>query len=940
MSLKPWREIIVPHPDVLNGTFQQSEFAADLTAVRTGKATSEYGEAKAFYERTFITEGMGRLLTQVAQRLNGKGGEPVIQLQTAFGGGKTHTMLAVYHLASRQCALGQLVGVSTLLDKAGLLDVPQARVAVLDGTAHAPGQPWKYGKQPIRTLWGELAWQLGQADGYAMVKAADESGTSPGKDVLRELLSRYAPCVVLLDELVVYIRQFAESQAISGGTYDSNLSFIQSLTEATKLVPNAVVLASLPESDNQAGGPRGVAALKALEAIVSRVHALWKTVAPEEAFEIVRRRLFERISDTNARDQVCRAFAETYVTEGAKVPQETQESRYYERMVQSYPIHPEVFAQLYEQWTTIDGFQRTRGVLKLMAKSIFRLWQDDNKDLMILPSSLPLYDGGARNELIYYLGAGWDAVMDRDIDGERAETTMLELKETRFGAVQAARRVARTVFLSSAPSSVNAKSGVRGVDRARILLGCLQPGQTSSLYSDALNRLSGQLHYMSSSGDKAQEATRFWFDTRANLRREMEERKQRFEDKNQVRGRMAEVVKKLSAGGTFFEGTHIFTPHSDVPDDGALRLVVLPPEEFYAREDARLANEASLDAVRNNGAKPRYRGNRLLFLAPDHGALARLRDAIRVALAWSSIVEDVAAMRLNLDMLQAEQAKKELKTAEEVLPRVARECYKWLLCPSQENPADKPSIEVFPLNTSESALGTEIERVCLDNELVITTWSPIHLRKKLLELYWKTEKPWSKAADFWEDSLRYLYLPRIKDKSVLAQAIFKGASTRDFFGTAYGENEGKFDGFKLGDSNVQFDATLLLIEPTVALAYEAANKPPAVLQNPASTGSGAVTTPTPHSSVVNIPTVIAGVAASVTKSKSFHGNIEIKASAAKLRLVHVAEEIIAVLATDPNADLKITLEIQATFPTGATDNIKRAVSENSKTLGFRNADWE
>ncbi|NBR10444.1 MAG: ATP-binding protein, partial [Opitutaceae bacterium] len=520
---------------------------------------------------------------------------PVIQLQTAFGGGKTHTLLAVYHLASRQCPLEQLVGISAVLERAELRDVPQARVVVLDGSAHAPGQPWKYGKQTIRTLWGELAWQLGQADGYAMVKAADESGTSPGKDVLRELLTRYAPCVVLLDELVVYIRQFAESQPISGGTYDSNLSFIQSLTEAAKLVPNAVVLASLPESDNQAGGPRGVSALKALEAIVSRVHALWKTVAPEEAFEIVRRRLFERISDLKARDQVCRAFADAYVAEGAKVPQETQESRYYERMVQSYPIHPEVFAQLYEQWTTIDGFQRTRGVLKLMAKSIFRLWQDDNKDLMILPSSLPLYDGGARNELIYYLGPGWDAVMDRDIDGERAETTLLEVKETRFGSVQAARRVARTVFLSSAPSSVNARSGVRGIDRARILLGCMQPGQASSLYSDALNRLSGQLHYMSSSGDKAQEATRYWFDTRANLRREMEERKQRFEDKNEVRGRMSDVVKKLSAGGTFFDGTHIFTPHSDVPDDGALRLVVLPPECFYTKLEPRLANDAVLE---------------------------------------------------------------------------------------------------------------------------------------------------------------------------------------------------------------------------------------------------------------------------------------------------------------------------------------------------------
>lgn len=143
----------------------------------------------------------------------------------------------------------------------------------------------------------------------------------------------------------------------------------------------------------------------------------------------------------------------------------------------------------------------------------------------------------------------------------------------------------------------------------------------------------------------------------------MEERKKRFE--GEVRGRMAEVLKKLASSATFFDGTHIFTPHSDVPDDGALRLIVLAPEQFYSREESRLAFDAVLDHVRNHGTTPRYRGNRLIFLAPDHGALTRLRDCIRIALAWSSIVEDVAAMRLVLDNLQAQQAKKELQGAED-----------------------------------------------------------------------------------------------------------------------------------------------------------------------------------------------------------------------------------------------------------------------------------
>ena len=152
-----------------------------------------------------------------------------------------------------------------------------------------------------------------------------------------------------------------------------------------------------------------------------------------------------------------------------------------------------------------------------------------------------------------------------------------------------------------------------------MLLGCLQPGQTSAVYADALNRLADRLHYLNSSGDKTQDATRFWFDTRANLRREMEDRKRRFDDKTDVRGKIEEVVKHGAGNATFFDGVHVFTPHGDVPDDSALRLVVLPPEQWYSREEPRLAFDAVLEYLRTHGAKPRHRGNRLIFLAADHG---------------------------------------------------------------------------------------------------------------------------------------------------------------------------------------------------------------------------------------------------------------------------------------------------------------------------------
>ncbi len=202
-------------------------------------------------------------------------------MQTAFGGGKTHTMLAVYHLATRTCPLADLAGVPTLVERAGLMDVPRANVAVLDGAALGPGQPWKHGRTAVKTLWGELAWQLGKADGLAMVKESDASGTSPGKEVLRDLLAAYAPCVVLMDELAVYVRQFPEGVTLSGGTYDSNLSFVQSLTEAAKLVPTAVVLASLPDSNVASSGDRGPRAIAAIEHIFGRVQALWRPVGTE-----------------------------------------------------------------------------------------------------------------------------------------------------------------------------------------------------------------------------------------------------------------------------------------------------------------------------------------------------------------------------------------------------------------------------------------------------------------------------------------------------------------------------------------------------------------------------------------------------------------------------------------------------------------------------------
>ncbi|MEO5332363.1 MAG: DUF499 domain-containing protein [Magnetococcus sp. YQC-5] len=942
MLLKPWRELAIPHEDVLKGTFQQAEFAADLSRVHAGTATREYQEPALFFQRTFITEGMRLLLDSVVKRLTGKGGDPVIQLQTAFGGGKTHTMLAVYHLAQGRSPASDMPGIPAIMDAAGVTELPAARIAVLDGNKSAPNQPTMREGQPVRTLWGDLAWQLGKAEGFALVAEADASGTSPGKAVLETLLTRYAPCVILIDELVAYVRQFTEGQTLSGGTFDSNLSFVQALTEALKAVPQAVLLASLPESDREAGSQRGMKALAALSHYFGRVQALWKPVATEEAFEIVRRRLFSNIQDRKAAEAICRAFADFYIANRDDFPQETQESRYFDRLMQAYPIHPEVFDRLYEDWSTLDNFQRTRGVLKWMAKVIHRLWKDGNNDPLIMPGSLPLYDADTRNEAIYYLPQGWDPVIERDVDGGRAETWELENSDTRLGSVQACRRAARAIFLGSAPvsSGLAANQLARGLEMERIVLGVAQPGQQVGLYKDALRRMTDRLHYLNQTNN------RYWLDTRPNLRREMEERKRRFQDREDLYPVIREQVQK-SLANHLFGGVHIFTASGDVPDTWELRLVVLPPDAAFNRSNQGVAIERATEILKKRGDQPRFKQNRLIFLAADADTISRLRDQVRSFLAWQSIVADIKDLKLNLDQFQARQAGKSCDEANDALRRMIRETFKWLLTPTQEVRPGKGLSDVqwehFPLNPGSASLSQEIERILKENELLITEWAPIHLATLLKRWFWKDGTTEVGAQQVWQQSCQQLYMPRLKDDRDFQSTLAAGSESRDFFGFAQGKEGDRFVGFKFGERSSQImDASLLLIEPATAHAYaeairqaeETARSPqkPTEYSTEQSVRRRVAEDPGPEDTVKTTPRP--------KLQTHFYGGIEIDPIQAKKQFADLVDEVVMQFISRPGVKVSIAVEIRAESTAGFDDGLQRAVKENCSVLRFRSAEFE
>jgi len=947
MNLKPWREIAEPHSDVREGKFQQAEFAADLSRVHAGTANEEYQSPALFFQRTFITEGMRLLLDSVVKRLAGKGGDPVIQLQTAFGGGKTHTMLAVYHLAKGAAPASELQGASAILDAAGVPELPKARIAVLDGVEllSMASKPRVHAGCTVRTLWGELAWQLGGEAGYEHVKEADQSGTAPGKKELADLLALAAPCVILMDELVRYVSQFEEGKTLSGGTYDTQLSFVQSLTEALKAVPTAVLLASLPFSDREAGSQQGIKALRALEHYFGRVQALWKPVATEEAFEIVRRRLFTNINDKLAMEAVCRAFADYYITNREDFPQETQDSKYLERLIHAYPIHPEVFDRLYEDWSTLDNFQRTRGVLKLMAKVIHRLWKDGNNEPLIMPGSVPLMDADTRNEAIYYLPQGWDPVIERDVDGERSETWEIENKDTRFGAVQACRRTARAIFLGSAPSTANQL--VRGLELERVILGVAQPGQQVNLFKDALRRLGDRLHYLNHANN------RFWLDTRPNLRREMEERKRRFQDREDVFPSIRDRVQRSFASGVF-GGIHIFTGSGDVPDDWALRLVVLPPDAAFSKSGQSLAIERATEILKKRGDQPRFKQNRLIFVAADYDSVSRLKDHVRSYLAWRSIVGDYKDNRIVLDNLMAKQAQASLDQAEETVRRMVRETYKWLLAPVQEARPGKGLSELmwehFPLNPGAQNWTQEIERILKENELLISEWAPIHLAKVLKDWFWKDDVKDASALNVWQQSCQQLYLPRLKDDAVFQSTMGAGAESREFFGFAQGKEDGRYIGFSYGRrTSLIMDSSLLLIEPLTAAAYMEALRAAEEASRAKAADVGGGATATVSAGGGEPPRVedsakggyqVDGMATGQNVKTRFYVSTNLDPFLAKKQFADLVDEVVQQFTLRPGVKVKIAVEIQAESPVGFDDGLQRAVKENCNVLKTNPPEFE
>lgn len=954
-GLKPWRDITTPHPDVASGRFQQAEFAADLWQVYLDEGSDEYRDPTEFFRRTYITEGLQQLLSNALRRLSGQGGDPVIELQTNFGGGKTHAMLALYHLCNA-LNIDDLPGMEPIFQAMDISQPPQSvNIAILVGNKLQPSGIPSYKpehtsqKRPtIKTLWGELAWQLGGAEGYELVREADETSTNPG-DALKVLFNRFSPCLILIDEWVSYARQLHEQNDIAGGSFETQFTFAQTLSESAKNAKDTLLVVSIPSSDIEIGGDRGKEAVDRLKNAIGRVESPWRPASAEESFEIVRRRLFQSSADPTLfvqRDAVVRAFSEMYRNQGQEFPSECKEADYERRMRDAYPIHPELFDRLYSDWSSLDKFQRTRGVLRLMAKVIHSLWERNDQSLMIMPAHVPMDDIQIQTELTRYLEANWIPVIEKDVDGPNSLPLAIDRENPNLGRYSACRRVTRSIYMGSAPTLQAAN---RGVEDRRIKLACVQPGESVATFGDALRRLTDQATYLYIDGN------RYWVSTQPNVNRTAQERASQLLETNEQYKVWAEIIKRLKADKSRgeFSGVHIAPESSaDVPDDPNLgvRLVILGPQHPHTRNNqSSLARQWVDEVLSHKGSSPRYYKNTLIFLAPDKNGIENLERNVAQYLAWESILADDKKKTLNLDNFQRSQAETKRNSANQDVDRILTETYQWMLVPTQEDGQVDIEWKETRLQGPDSPIVRASKKALYEDDL-LNNYAAANLRLEALDKYLWKDTDHIDLKRLWEYLTQYLYLPRLKNTDVLIGAVQDGvASTAwaDAFAYAAGFDENRQKYLELKYATGIFPSIShqsLLVKPEVAqkqIDMESAARAAKTIPDQSKTDQATSTSGESDKDTSSELTDGAKeVEAKESVKRRFYGSVEIDAMRVNRDASQIANEILQHLTALPGSTVSITLEIQAEVSDGFPDETIRTVSENCRTLKFKNQSFE
>ncbi|MBS1794111.1 MAG: DUF499 domain-containing protein [Acidobacteria bacterium] len=765
----PWFRVVTPHLDIRQGRLDESIFAANLAEVALGAGREIYNNPVLFFSKTFFTAGLKTIAKTVIKGLNGSedAENRVISLQTGFGGGKTHTLISLYHICKWGRSAANSETVQDLVSYTGTPAFDAANIAVFTNTTNDPanGRTTTDGLH-IQTIWGELAYQLGGRESFEIVRKNDEQLIAPA-GLFKQVLEKSKPALILIDELADYCVKASARKAGASTLADQTISFMQELTEAIAGTNNCVAIITLPASVEEVGNTlQAQQILSSLEKRVRRVGADTKPVADEEIYEVIRRRLFEDIGDPaqieNAASNYLQMFQEIWM----EMPHHVTTTEYKEKIKKSYPFHPELIDVFRVRWASSHEFQRTRGVLRLLAAIVSDLWKRKESltggNLLISAGDVNFANLDALSgQLKRLYGNGFDAVITADVSGSASNAFKIDDAKPQFGQWRLAQSIAAVTLLNS----FGTDGANRGVSIADIKLNLLQPGGFNhNIINGALDDLEGSAYYLYYAQSGVNK--RYWFHTKPNILILI----------NQVKPDIkgpdidAEILKRIQEKVRMVQGFNVLVnPTGDVPEQTKLTLVILNPK---FRADVNGISEDTQEYIKRiatkKGNSERIYRNTMLFMASSEHGYTQLLHAVKEYLACRKIRDEY---NTQLEPDQKTELETKIKEAAKQVETALVSAYSSLLKYSVKNGFETLVVQEFR-ESLDSQISTNVPKALKseDAEWLLETVGMTTLRRHNLL---PTVEQSIRVKDLYEAFIRFDDKPMITDSDAVRKSLLK-----------------------------------------------------------------------------------------------------------------------------------------------------------------------
>ncbi len=783
MTLKPWYDVIKPRKDLRQGNVPEaSEFAVHLDQVRDGRALDEYKNPEMFFTRTYLTKNLTRFAAEAIRRLSGEKVETnaVFHMITQFGGGKTHALTLLYHLGEHGPQSHHWQGVSKILQEARVSSVPHAQTAVFVGTEFDPlqGRGGDDGTPKRLTPWGEIAFQLGGETAFALLAEHDRSRIAPGGDVIRRFLPADQPCLILMDEVLNYIARTRklEERELGRDMIDQFYHFLQSFSEQIRALDRVVLAISIPSMEIEMGA-EDRKAFERYSKMLERVGRPILISAEHETAEIIRRRLFdwkpEQFSRTDKvllppeAEETCQVYADWVRHHRLRLPGWFAFDHAKQTFMDTYPFHPTVLSVFERKWQALPRFQRTRGILRLLALWIAREYQADYReahpDPIIGLGTVPLDDRDFRAAVRAQLGDDerLEAPIMTDICGRDAFAVRLDGEAT--GEISEKRlhlKAAATIFFESNGGMTGEHRKETTEPEIRFAVG--EPDLHIGNVETVLEALTERCYYLT------RENTRYRFSLIPNLNKLFADRSPGI-DPDTITERVDQEIKTVFSHAAI--DLKFPEQSNDIPDRPLLTLAALSPEYSKGEsETLRFINKVT----KNHGTSARTYKSALLWAVPDERT--RLHDEARRLLTWGDIRDDVqsAEAHQHLEGFQRTQLLRQITEnihkAQRDLKEAVWQTYRYIGLLNKEN-----EIEFIDLGRNNSSSANSLPDLILQqlrrSDHVTDTVSPMFLTRN-----------WSGSAREWSTrSVRDMFFasplfPRLLNPEVLKETIAKGAN--------------------------------------------------------------------------------------------------------------------------------------------------------------------